>query len=245
MMKHAAPMLQRAARRTLIPAGISILASRSQASIHPVASFRVLPEHFFLPERLSCPLKEQFPPCRTDSQPASPMFLDCFTARRGRQRPEHPTWRGLSAGQRPAPRSALEPGSSRRAKKRRFSSVDTPLYLTSSSFDFVAPTASVYPVGSGSAAIPHGSPAGAIIGVRVGQHISHSRSHSAASPQIKENQKAKISAPGRGPDGGGIFRGWPQSKQSSMTQSSMTQFLSGAGNWPPRGIFAAREEMGL
>jgi hypothetical protein len=58
--------------------------------------------------------------------------------------------------------------------------------------------------------------------------------------QLKENQKAKISAPGRGPDWGGIFRGWPQSNQSSMTQ-----FLSGAGNWPPRGIFAAREEMGL
>ena len=33
--------------------------------------------------------------------------------------------------------------------------------------------------------------------------------------------------------------------QSSMTQSSMTQFWSGAGNWPPRGIFAARKEMGL
>jgi hypothetical protein len=55
-----------------------------------------------------------------------------------------------------------------------------------------------------------------------------------------KNQKAKISAPGRGPDRGGIFRGWPQSKQSSTTQ-----FLSGAGNWPPRRIFAAREEMGL
>jgi hypothetical protein len=62
---------------------------------------------------------------------------------------------------------------------------------------------------------------------------------------IEENQKARISAPGRGPDWGGIFRGWPQSKQSSMTQSSMIQFLSGAGNWPPRGIFAVREEMGL
>jgi hypothetical protein len=60
-----------------------------------------------------------------------------------------------------------------------------------------------------------------------------------------KNQKAKISAPGRGPDRGGIFRGWPQSKQSSMTQSSMTQFLRGAGNWPPRGISAARKEMGL
>jgi len=66
-------------------------------------------------------------------------------------------------------------------------------------------------------------------------------------PQMKENQKAKgknqkakIFAPGRGPDWGGIFRGWPQSKQSSMSQ-----FLSGAGNWPPRGIFAARKEMGL
>jgi hypothetical protein len=57
---------------------------------------------------------------------------------------------------------------------------------------------------------------------------------------IKENQKAKISALGRGPDWGGIFRGWPQSKPSSMTQ-----FLSGAGNWPARGIFAARKEMGL
>ena len=64
--------------------------------------------------------------------------------------------------------------------------------------------------------------------------------HSAASPQMKESQKAKISAPGHGPDWGGIFRGWPQSKQSSMSQ-----FLSGAGNWPPRGIFAARKEMGL
>jgi hypothetical protein len=71
-------------------------------------------------------------------------------------------------------------------------------------------------------------------------------------PQTKENQKAKgkgrkakISEPGSGPDWGGIFRGWPQSKQSSMTQSSMTQFLSGAGNWPPRGVFAARKEMGL
>jgi hypothetical protein len=60
-----------------------------------------------------------------------------------------------------------------------------------------------------------------------------------------KNQKAKISAPSRGPDWGGIFRGWPQSKQSSMTQSSMTQFLSGAGIWPPHGIFAARKEMGL
>jgi hypothetical protein len=71
-------------------------------------------------------------------------------------------------------------------------------------------------------------------------------------PQTKENQKAKgknqkskISAPGRGPDWGGIFWGWPQSKQSSMTQSSMTQFLTSAGNWTPRRIFAAREEMGL
>jgi len=45
-----------------------------------------------------------------------------------------------------------------------------------------------------------------------------------------KNQKAKISAPGRGPDWGGIFRGWPQSKQSSMIQC---------------GIFVAREEMGL
>ena len=33
--------------------------------------------------------------------------------------------------------------------------------------------------------------------------------------------------------------------QSSMIQFSMTQFLSGAGNWPPRGILAARKEMGL
>jgi hypothetical protein len=71
-------------------------------------------------------------------------------------------------------------------------------------------------------------------------------------PQTKENQKAKgknqkakISAPGRGPDWGGTFRGWPQSKQPSMTQSSMTQLWSGAGTWPPRGIFAARKEMGL
>jgi hypothetical protein len=60
-----------------------------------------------------------------------------------------------------------------------------------------------------------------------------------------KNQKAKISEPGRGPDWGGIFTGWPQSKQSSMTQSSITQFLSGAGSRPPRGIFAARKEMGL
>jgi hypothetical protein len=60
-----------------------------------------------------------------------------------------------------------------------------------------------------------------------------------------KRQKAKMSGPGRGPDWGGIFKGWPPSKQSSMTQSSMTQFLSGAGNWPPRGIFAARKEMGL
>jgi hypothetical protein len=44
-----------------------------------------------------------------------------------------------------------------------------------------------------------------------------------------KNQKAKISAPGRGPDWGRIFRGWPQSKQSSMSQSSMSHFLSGAG----------------
>jgi hypothetical protein len=56
----------------------------------------------------------------------------------------------------------------------------------------------------------------------------------------KRNQKAKISAPGRGPDWGGIFGGWPQSKQSSMSQ-----FLSGAGNWPARGIFAARKEINL
>jgi hypothetical protein len=34
--------------------------------------------------------------------------------------------------------------------------------------------------------------------------------------------------------------GWPQSKQSPMTQ-----FLSGAKNWPPRGIFAARKETRL
>jgi hypothetical protein len=53
-------------------------------------------------------------------------------------------------------------------------------------------------------------------------------------------QKAKISAPGRGPDWGGIFRGWPQSKQSSMTQ-----FLGGTENWPPRGIIAARKEINL
>jgi hypothetical protein len=52
-------------------------------------------------------------------------------------------------------------------------------------------------------------------------------------PQDKENQKAKgknqkakMSEPGRGPDWGGIFRGWPPSKQSSMTQSSMIQFRS-------------------
>ena len=43
-----------------------------------------------------------------------------------------------------------------------------------------------------------------------------------------------------GPGWGGISTVWPQSKQSSMTQ-----FLSGAGNWPPGGIFAARKEMGL
>jgi hypothetical protein len=54
--------------------------------------------------------------------------------------------------------------------------------------------------------------------------------HSAASPQIKENQKAKgknqkakISTPGRGPGWEGITARWAQSKQSSMTQSPMTQ----------------------
>lgn len=36
--------------------------------------------------------------------------------------------------------------------------------------------------------------------------------------------------------------GGPQSKQPSMTQSSMKQFLTGPGNWPLREIFAAREE---
>jgi len=65
----------------------------------------------------------------------------------------------------------------------------------------------------------------------------------------KENQKAKvkrqkskISAPGRGPDWKRMFAYCPQSKQSSMTQSAMTQFSTGAGNWPPRGIFAARKK---
>jgi hypothetical protein len=74
--------------------------------------------------------------------------------------------------------------------------------------------------------------------------VSHTR---CGKPQIKENQKAKgknqkakMCGPGRGPDWGGIFTGWPQSKQSSMSQ-----FLSGAGDWPPRGIFAGRKEMGL
>jgi hypothetical protein len=33
----------------------------------------------------------------------------------------------------------------------------------------------------------------------------------------------------------------PQSNQSSMTQSSMKQFPTGRGNWPLRGIFAARK----
>jgi hypothetical protein len=65
------------------------------------------------------------------------------------------------------------------------------------------------------------------------------------SRQKAKIKRQKISAPGRGPDWGEIFRGWPQAKQLSMTQSSMTQFSSGAGNRPPRGIFAAREEMGL
>jgi hypothetical protein len=80
--------------------------------------------------------------------------------------------------------------------------------------------------GSGAGAPPHGLlPEGA------GRGIFETKG---------KNQKARISAPGRGPDWGRIFRGWPQSKQSSMTQ-----FLSGAGNWPPRGIFAARKEMAL
>jgi hypothetical protein len=73
--------------------------------------------------------------------------------------------------------------------------------------------------------------------------------HGAAAPQRRKskgkNQKAKISDPDFGPGWGGISTVWPQSKQSSMTQSSMTQLLSGAGNWPPREIFAARKEMGL
>ena len=55
-----------------------------------------------------------------------------------------------------------------------------------------------------------------------------------------KNQKAKISDTDFGPGWGGIIAGWPQSKQSSMTQ-----FRSGAGNWPSRGIFAARKEMEL
>jgi len=83
------------------------------------------------------------------------------------------------------------------------------------------------------------------------------RWHSAAAPQIK-NQKANIkrqkslSRPadrvGKAPSRRSrtpIFRvaaAGPQSKQSSMNQSSMTQFLAGPGNWPLRGIFAAREE---
>jgi len=70
------------------------------------------------------------------------------------------------------------------------------------------------------------------------------RAASRKSQKIKR-QKAKICAPGHGPGWEGVFAGWPQSKQPSMTQSSMTQFLSGAGNPPPRGIFAARKEMGL
>jgi hypothetical protein len=80
-----------------------------------------------------------------------------------------------------------------------------------------------------------------------GEQENISQGAQRSQPQIKENQKAKgkgqkakISAPGGGPDWGEIFTGWPQSKQSSMTQ-----FLSGAGNWPPCGIFAARKEMGL
>jgi hypothetical protein len=60
-----------------------------------------------------------------------------------------------------------------------------------------------------------------------------------------KNQKAKMSDPDLGPGWGGSSTVWPPSKQSSMTQSSMTQFRSGAGNWPPRGIFATRKEMGL
>jgi hypothetical protein len=39
-----------------------------------------------------------------------------------------------------------------------------------------------------------------------------------------KNQKAKISDPHLGPDWGGTSTLWPPSKQSSMTQSSMTQF---------------------
>jgi hypothetical protein len=82
-----------------------------------------------------------------------------------------------------------------------------------------------------------------------------------------KNQKAKISEPGRGPDWKGIcaarqpadlqhHRGLAPIKtivndpivNDSIPNDSIVNdsiLLSGAGNWPPRGIFAARLEMGL
>jgi hypothetical protein len=71
-----------------------------------------------------------------------------------------------------------------------------------------------------------------------------------------KNQKAKITEPGRGPAWEGAFTApkrsifsvvavCPQSRQSSMAQSSMTQLLTGAANGLPRGIFAARNGMEL
>ena len=59
----------------------------------------------------------------------------CIVADRGmisaasRKNPEHPAWRGLSAGQRPAPRSALEPESSRAENKSTFSSAGNETYF--------------------------------------------------------------------------------------------------------------------
>jgi len=55
-------------------------------------------------------------------------------------------------------------------------------------------TRSLCPVGTGSAAIQHGSPAGAIIGVRAWQHISHSRSHIHLMPQGKRLDPAVLQA---------------------------------------------------
>jgi hypothetical protein len=56
-----------------------------------------------------------------------------------------------------------------------------------------------------------------------------------------KRQKSKGKNLWAGPEAGlGTDLRGPQSNQSSMTQ-----FLSGTGNWPPRGIFVARKEMGL
>jgi hypothetical protein len=77
-----------------------------------------------------------------------------------------------------------------------------------------------------------------------------------AQRSFADNQETNTSVPNRGPgsEGNGapsktaIFsvaaRGL-ESKQSSMTQSSMTQFWTGSGNWLLRRIFARRKEVGL